>query len=140
VWARFIKRDLVKRIDAKFQETICRNDTLFAIQIGCNAKEIILDNSLEIYCYTQRDNSLLSTFNTKTGRKTRYKVSKTVMKYLRKQRKGLRIFNGDMLSHWKLLKKENKILYIKELPSVLLLTTTKRLVATQFIKWVIKGV
>jgi glycosyltransferase involved in cell wall biosynthesis len=136
VWARFIKRDLVERINAKFQETMCRNDTLFAVQIGCNAKKIILDHSLEIYCYTQRKNSLLSTFETTTGRKARYKVSKTVMKYLWKQQKGLEIFNNDFISHWKLLKKVNKILYVKEFLSVFLLTTTKRLVAKEFKQWI----
>jgi glycosyltransferase involved in cell wall biosynthesis len=136
VWARFIKHDLVKKHKIRFQETICRNDTFFAVQIGCVAKEIILDNSLEIYCYTQRKNSLLSIHNSKTGRKTCYKVSKTVMQYLRKQRKGLEVFNGDMLFQWKLLKEENKMLYIKELPTVFLLTTRKRLVIQDFKQWI----
>jgi glycosyltransferase involved in cell wall biosynthesis len=132
VWARFIKRDLVERINAKFQETICRNDTLFSVQTGCHAKEIVLDNSLEIYCYTQRQKM----FETKAGRKTRYKVSKTVMRYLRKQQKGLKIFNGDFYFHYQLLKEENKMLYIKDFPSVLLLTTTKRRAVKDFMQWI----
>jgi glycosyltransferase involved in cell wall biosynthesis len=45
VWCRFIKRELVERVNAKFQETICRNDTFFSVQIGCNAEKIILDKT-----------------------------------------------------------------------------------------------
>ncbi|MDR1782731.1 MAG: glycosyltransferase family 2 protein [Dysgonamonadaceae bacterium] len=134
VWCRFIKRELVERINARFQETICRNDTFFAVQIGCNAGKIILDNT-EIYCYTQRQNSILSAFETKKGQKIRYFVSKSVMKYLRKQGKGFHSFNGDLVFHYNLLQRQNKLLYIKELIPVLLLAVTKKAVAKEFFKY-----
>jgi hypothetical protein len=71
-------------------------------------------------------------FETKKGQKTRYKVSKSVMKYLRKQGKGVCVFNGDLLLHYNLLQKQNKLLYIREFMPVLRLTVTKKETIREF--------
>jgi len=131
VWCRFIKRDLVEKNNIKFQETFCRNDTFFAVQTGCKANKIILDDT-NIYCYTQRKDSLLSAFETGKGQKTRYFTAKTVMQYLRKQRKGFEQFNGDLLFHYNLLRQQHKLLHIRELLPVLFLTTTRKAVIHKF--------
>ncbi|MDR3328204.1 MAG: glycosyltransferase family 2 protein [Prevotellaceae bacterium] len=133
VWCRFIKREMVEKNKIKFQETICRNDTLFAVKIGCAAKEILLDET-EIYCYTQRHNN---TANNATFeyQKVRFFVSKSVMKFLRKQKKNAQIFNDDLLFYYGIIKGNDKMLYIKEFLPVLLLTTTKKAVAKAVFKY-----
>jgi glycosyltransferase involved in cell wall biosynthesis len=125
VWCRFIKRDLIIKHKIRFQETFCRNDTLFAAQIGCKSNKIIIDDT-DIYCYTQRKDSLLSSFETEKGQRTRYLAAKKVMQYLRKQRKGFPLFNGDLIYHYELLKEKNAALYKREFLSVLSLTTNKK--------------
>jgi glycosyltransferase involved in cell wall biosynthesis len=95
---RFIKLDLIKQCGAKYQETMYRNDTLFAVQIGCNAQRIILDD-MPIYCYTYRNNSTIEIINQEAIR-VRFFVSKSVMKYLRKQGKGYTLFEQDLLNSW----------------------------------------
>jgi len=101
------------------------------VQTGCKANKIILDDT-NIYCYTQRNDSLLSAFETEKGQKTRYFTAKTVMQYLRKQRKGFEQFNGDLLFHYNLLRQQHKLLHIRELLPVLFLTTTRKAVIHKF--------
>jgi glycosyltransferase involved in cell wall biosynthesis len=95
---RFIKHELIKRCGAKYQETMYRNDTLFAVQIGYHAKNIILDD-MPIYCYTHRNDSTIEIINPEAI-KVRFFVSKSVMKYLRTQGKGYDLFEHDLLNSW----------------------------------------
>ncbi|MDR1742218.1 MAG: glycosyltransferase, partial [Dysgonamonadaceae bacterium] len=131
VWCRFIKRELVEQYKIRFQETVCRNDTLFAVKIGCTAKTILLDETA-IYCYTQRQGNTVDNFDFKY-QKARYFVSKSVMKFLREQKNaaGIRIFDDDLLFWYEQLK-QNKYLYIKEFIPVLLLTVTKKQLRKNF--------
>jgi glycosyltransferase involved in cell wall biosynthesis len=133
VWGRFIKRELILRANARFQETRCRNDTLFAVQAGCAAKEIILDETLEIYCYTRRKNSIMSC-RTKADEEERYLVFRTVMMYLRKQKKGYPLFNNDLLASYDYLQNVHLKRWLLEFPVILLLTTTKKHIISKFIK------
>jgi len=132
VWCRFIKRELVERVGAKFQETICRNDTLFAVMIGSAATKILLDETA-IYCYTKRPDNTVDNQNLKFEI-VRFSVSKSVMKYLKSRNNatGRRIFNDDMLFWYEKIN-ANKWLYIKEILPVFLLTTTKKTALKTFL-------
>jgi glycosyltransferase involved in cell wall biosynthesis len=135
VWGRFVKRELIEKNRIKFQETICRNDTFFSIQLGCTAKEILLDDALAVYCYTKRDGSIMS-LRTKKDERVRFFVAKTCMKYLRKHKQGFDIFNSDFIFHWNKLKTIDGKYFIKQFPSVLLLTTKKEKAAKDFWKFI----
>jgi len=124
VWGRFVKHDLVMRSNARFSETVVRNDALFAVMVGSVAKTIILDCGLEIYCYTHRKGSLCSR-NSPADSEERYFVSKEIMKYLRRQRNktGYSIFNRDLIECWVEILWRNRYKFFQKIPSILFLST-----------------
>jgi glycosyltransferase involved in cell wall biosynthesis len=124
IWARFFKRSFVERIGARCQEVVVSNDVFFAVQTGCMADKIQLDEN-EIYCYTKRKNSLMSIVRTKEIQWESYWVTKHCMQFLRKQGKGFDVLNTFFIRKYENLAVHNKLLFLKEFPSAFLLTSTR---------------
>ncbi len=77
-WGRFTKKELVDRINARFDETRYSNDRFFDVYTGINAHNIRIVDSL-CYILTQRTNSLTSNYcSTYKEWKIRYEVAQRV--------------------------------------------------------------
>jgi glycosyltransferase involved in cell wall biosynthesis len=60
-WGKFIKRSLITKNNIQFQNLPCSNDVLFNVKSSHCAKKIIVSD-LEIYCVTQRNDSLTTQY------------------------------------------------------------------------------
>jgi len=79
-WGKMIRNDLVKRIQARFDETHWSNDFYFSVFTGIKAKSIEV-SSQQIYIYTEREGSLSKELcSTIEEWRVRYGVSKRVYK------------------------------------------------------------
>ena len=134
ICGRFIENNLVKKINARFQETNCRNDSFFAVQIGYNASQILLDDNFTIYCYTYRSDSLVSQFQDKKGITDNFIVCKTIMKYLKERNKQVDFYNTDFIFAWSDLSKISCAKYIINFPVVFCLSYTRKTVVKSFLK------
>jgi glycosyltransferase involved in cell wall biosynthesis len=131
---RFIKNDLIKKTKLKFQEIFYREDNFFAVQIGYNANQIILDDELAIYCYTYRKGSLTTKFQTQTGIINNFTVCKTIMKYLKKRNKKIDFYNTDFIYAWNDLLKISLMRYIVNFPTVFCLSYTRKTVVKSLLR------
>lgn len=65
-WGKMIKRSLVDDNHIRFDETRYANDAMFAVLIGCKARDILPIN-IPLYVLTERKGSLASNFCCKPG-------------------------------------------------------------------------
>lgn len=56
-WGKMIKRELIEKTNARFDETRYSNDVMFSIIVGCNAEKIRVIDKV-IYLLTEREGSL----------------------------------------------------------------------------------
>jgi glycosyltransferase involved in cell wall biosynthesis len=86
VWARFIKRDLLKQNNIVFQETAVANDTLFSAKLAMLDLNRVISENI-IYCVTHRDGSLEGNRNI-GSLKTRFEISCHAYRFLKKSKKA----------------------------------------------------
>lgn len=79
---KFIKYDIVKKYDIRFEPIKFGNDTMFFVDFALHAKSVVADIR-EIYVVTEREGSLCFTFNA-DAMECRYNASVRVLKKVEK--------------------------------------------------------
>ncbi len=104
-WAKFVKRELVKKNHIYFQEVQYGNDVLFSVKTAVAAKNKRISET-EIYCITYRFESLHG-LDTIESLKTRFKVACRAVRYLKKHGKESYLIKDIDDAWFKILKLHN---------------------------------
>lgn len=95
-WAKFVKRTLVERVKAVFDETPVCNDVRFSYTTGYNATPIHID-SRDIYCYVTKRMGSLSSKEDPQAQLARLSVTLDWIKFVRERGLPFRVPYVDNL-------------------------------------------
>lgn len=112
-WARFTRKELIDRINARFDSTRVGNDVYFGVFTGINAKKIKVVNEI-VYILTERPGSLAYRLcPTIKEWEIRYGVSCRTQEIVDKS--PFKMLDGDIISYLAKLRGMDKSRYIAEI-------------------------